>query len=367
LKIKTNQIYHKITKINLYVDDDPEPVAAHLRPEGTIQEVPLAGKRGQEITFEIAEWDETGRQNVVGIDNFWLYVKRDQEYLNRARPLLNIGGLMRYRRGNGGIVLNQLNILDQERLPLNKTKKATITKVLLANMGAMFSGGTTVVAGVGLRYEPVQIPDARFNAFVNRQGRPRWFPGPGDVSKMPVGDQTYANVDYRLSDFSTSPVPSVLMLKGHGSEVEDTKIAGIQVGRQADAVFFLHTFHPGGAVDRWQRQFEEAVERGRTLPEFPTAFQYVILYEDGQQTIVPVKWGKGVGNWVSESPSALPDAAVAWTGALEDDQQAVVYSMQWNNPRPDVPIKSIDLISSPDNSRWGAPAVFAITTATATR
>jgi hypothetical protein len=40
-----NQIYHKITKINLYVDDDPEPVVAELRPDGAIQEVPLAGKR----------------------------------------------------------------------------------------------------------------------------------------------------------------------------------------------------------------------------------------------------------------------------------------------------------------------------------
>jgi hypothetical protein len=39
--------------------------------------------------------------------------------------------------------------------------------------------------------------------------------------------------------------------------------------------------------------------------------------------------------------------------------------MQWNNPRPDVSIESIDIISSPDGPKWGAPAVFAITTATA--
>jgi hypothetical protein len=157
------------------------------------------------------------------------------------------------------------------------------------------------------------------------------------------------------------------MLKGRGSEVEETEITGIRVGREADAVFFLQTFHPSGAVDRWQRQFDEATQRGRTLPDAPIVFQYVIHYDDGQQAIVPVVWGRGVGKWVSESPSALPDAAVAWTGPLEDDQQAVVYSMQWNNPRPDVPIKSIDIISSPDGSKWGAPAVFAITTATATR
>ena len=179
LKIKINQIYHKITKINLYVDDDPEPVVAQLRPDGAIQEVPLAGKRGKRITFEIADWEETGRQNVVGIDNFWLYVKRDEEYLENTRPLLNIGGLMRYNRGKGGIVLNQLNILDQEKLPLNKTKKANITKVLLANMGAVFAGAKTIVAGAGLQYEPVRDSRCPLQRLCQPARPSAVVPGPG--------------------------------------------------------------------------------------------------------------------------------------------------------------------------------------------
>jgi len=367
LKIKINQIYHKITKINLYVDDDPEPVVAELRPDGEIQDVPLAGKRGKRITFEIADWEETGRQNVVGIDNFWLYVKRDDAYLQNTRPLLNIGGLMRYNRGAGGIVLNQLNILDQEKLPLNKAKKANVTKVLLANMGAVFAGGKTIVAGAGLRYEPVQIPDSRFNAFVNRQGRPRWFSGPGDVGKLPVGDQTYANVDYHLSDFSTSPVPTVFMLKGNGSEVQETEIEGIRVGRAADALFFLHTFNPSNSVNGWQRQYDDAVQRGRELPDPPILFQYLVHFADGGQAVVPVLWNTGTGHWISNEPTALPGAAVAWTTPLTDQEHAVLYSMQWNNPRPKVAIESIDIISSPDGPKWGAPAVFAITTAQAVK
>jgi len=292
-----------------------------------------------------------------------LYVKRDEEYLKTARPLLNIGGLMRYNRGQGGIVLNQLNILDREKLPLNRIKKANITKALLANMGAVFAGTKTIVAGAGLQYEPVQIPDARFNAFVNRTGRPRWFPGPGDVSKMPVGDQTFANVDYHLSDFSTSPVPTVFMLKGGGSDVQETEVEGIKVGRAADALFFLHTFHPSGSIDGWQRQHDEAIRRDRELPDPPVVFQYVVHYADGKQEIVPVVWQAGVGTWISDAPAALPAAAVAWTGPLGEEQQAVVYSMQWNNPRPDVAIESIDIVSSPDGPKWGTPAVFAITTA----
>jgi hypothetical protein len=271
---------------------------------------------------------------------------------------------MRYNRGAGGIVLNQLNILDQEKLPLNKTKKANVTKVLLANMGAVFAGTKTIVAGADLQYQPVRIPDARFNAYVNREGRPRWFPGPGDVSKMPVGQQTYANVDYQLSDFSTSPVPTVFMLKGSGSEVQETELKDIRIERTADALFFLHTFHPSRAIDGWQRKLDDAVRRNRDLPDPPIVFQYVIRFADGQQQIVPVKWQAGVGNWVSMAPTALPDAALAWTGGIGDGgESTVVYSMQWNNPRPAVMIESIDIVTGPDGPKWGAPAVFAITTA----
>jgi hypothetical protein len=218
-----------------------------------------------------------------------------------------------------------------------------------------------------LQYQVVQIPDARFNAFVHRQSRPRWFSGPGDVSRMPVGQQTYANVDYRLSDFSTSPVPTVFMLKGSGSDVQDTEIEDIRVGRAADAVFFLHTFHPSGAIGGWQRKVDDAVRRRRDLPDPPVVFQYVIHYQDGQDQTVPVRWRTGVGPWVSQTPTALPEAAVGWTGEIGDDSKAVVYSMQWNNPRPDATIESIDIVSSPDGPKWGAPAIFAITTAKSTK
>jgi hypothetical protein len=66
----------------------------------------------------------------------------------------------------------------------------------------------------------------------------------------------------------------------------------------------------------------------------------------------------------------LPQAAVAWTHTFEDnaaDEKAVVYSMQWNNPRPDATIRSLDITYGPDSNRWGAPAVFAITAATTMR
>jgi len=206
------------------------------------------------------------------------------------------------------------------------------------------------------------------NVGVNRQGRPRWFSGPGDVSAIPVGEQTYANVDYELSDFSTSPVPTVLMLKGHSSEVQESEIRNIAVNKKADALFFLHTFNRSRSIGGWERKYQDALRRCRTPPEAPTLFQYVVHYTDGESIAVPVRWQDAIGHWVSAAPKAFPQAAIAWTHAFEDNaagEKAVVYSMQWNNPRPDATIKSLDITYGPDGNRWGAPAVFAITAATA--
>ena len=50
-----------------------------------------------------------------------------------------------------------------------------------------------------------------------------------------------------------------------------------------------------------------------------------------------------------KSPRPIPGAQIAWSQPYPGtDQTAVAYSMQWDNPRPAVPILSIDLVSGPD-------------------
>jgi hypothetical protein len=53
-------------------------------------------------------------------------------------PLLNIGALVKYPRGTGGLVLNQLRITDGEARAANAAKKRAIVAALLRNMGAVF-------------------------------------------------------------------------------------------------------------------------------------------------------------------------------------------------------------------------------------
>lgn len=353
-----NTIYHKVTKIHLYYDDDPNPVVLQTRPTSERQEFSLAGRRARRLTIELADWEKSGRQNVIGIDNFWIGVRRSPEFLQRVRPLTNIGGLVRYNLGKGGVVLNQLNILAQERLPLNAEKKATIVKTLLKNLGATFGGGRLVIVGANLRYEPIPIPEAKCNAYF-RKGNDGWFRHPtGDLSHLPLGENTFAGVKYAIPDLKTSPVPSCIILRDRAKE---EGVRDLPVGRKADALFFLHTLGASRQALTWQpgRRAQD------TTP--PVVFQYVVHYADGQSADVPVRLGQGVGHWLAAEPKALREAAVAWSADLpgEATEKAVLYSMQWNNPRPEVEIRSIDIVCPEDARRYGEPAVLAITAARA--
>ena len=153
------------------------------------------------------------------------------------------------------------------------------------------------------------------------------------------------------------------MLKCRSNKVRETKIDGVEVGKRADALFFLHAFHREGAVSNWERQAERARQRHRAPPEPPTVFQYVVHYTDGETVAVPVRYGEEVASWFAVEPEPLPGASIAWSAPLSDasgGERAVVYSMQWDNPRPEATIASIDIVSV-DSGKWGAPAVFAVT------
>ena len=102
--------------------------------------------------------------------------------------------------------------------------------------------------------------------------------------------------------------------------------------------------------------------------EPPAVFEYVVHYGDGKTIEMPVKYGCGVGDWLQAKPQGLPEAAVAWAAPPTKDatKSAVVYQMQWTNPRPEVEIRSIDIRYDPKvSNQYGAPAVLAITAGTA--
>ncbi|MDQ2730044.1 MAG: hypothetical protein M3Y56_00155, partial [Armatimonadota bacterium] len=307
------------------------------------------------VTVTVDNWAERpGIGGNIGIDNIYLYAKRPADWATKVRPMLNIGAMVEYPKGQGGIILCNVAFKDRENNPENAGKKQTILATILRNLNAPFTGGKTLIAGANnLTYTPLDLSH-QANQYRTDQG---WF---GDkqftFADLPAGKQSFAGVAYNIYNFTTSPVPTVVMLGGGGvpGNLAD-HVAGIPVGRKADALFFLQAARidqPMSTDDiKNHRQFEMA--------------DYIVHYADGQTAKVPVYSQISVENYKQDAktgPIAIPGAQVAWTRPYPGtDQMAVAYSMQWNNPRPDQPIQSIDLQFGPD--RRGVLSLLGVTAA----
>jgi hypothetical protein len=239
--------------------------------------------------------------------------------------------------------------------------------------------GRKVVVGTGLRYDPISIEDAKYTAYMNREREPGWFRNRRmrdvDFSVLPLGEKQFAGVLYNIYTFSTSPAPNVLMLSGFGSDVKADSVEGIRVDRRADALLFLHTYNPEKKAEQYDDELAEFKARplGKAkredMPEPPHVLTYVVRYADGKTEEIEVNWREDIGPWFRDQPRDLKNAALAWTAPIPETEgwKLAAYSMQWNNPRRDVAIESIDLqVPDPQQTQgYGAPALLAITAATA--
>ncbi|MCL1888237.1 MAG: hypothetical protein FWF96_05145, partial [Kiritimatiellaeota bacterium] len=350
--ILPNPTYRRIKTIELRFDDDPAPMLLDIADSQTTQTFDLGGRVAKTLSFKPVEFHPTGNPNAgpTGIDTLAVNVVRDDDWRARVHPIDNIGGLARYAVGKGGVVLLNLNFMDDEVNPANRGKKDNILKTLLSNLGAVSAQGGRVTAGWGLTYKPVAIPQDKYNMFLTASQQPAWFGGAaGDLSNFTPGEGIYADVRFAVNDFRTSPAPAAMSLAGAGGRVQETEVAGIPVNTRADALFFLHTLNPGSPH----------------LKEGTAVFNYRVKYDDETTLDIPVVWCRDVGPWQSPSPASYHNAAMAWAGPAPTgtNQRPVLYMMQWNNPHPEKTIAALDLLRAEDG-KWGVPAVLAITAAT---
>jgi beta-galactosidase len=350
--------YEGTTKVSLLFGDT-DRVSFDTVPDNSVQSFAVTPPRAAEqVTMTIDDWlhDPAHTQNgkeLVGIDNIYLKAYRSPEFYQKVKPLLNIGAIMQYPQGKGGIILCNVKFKDTEVNPENAGKKRAILASILHNLNAEFTGAKTIVAGASnMTYTPLDI-SKQANQYVTDQG---WF---GDkrytFADLPRGLQPFAGVQYNIANFTTSPVPNAIMLGGGGIPGNlPSRVDGIPVGLKADALFFLQA----ARID--QRRTANDL---RDRKQFEMA-DYIIQYADGQTIKVPIYAEVSVDDYRQATPAVLPGAQVAWTKPYAgSDQSAVAYSMQWNNPRPDVVIDKIDLAFGPD--RRGIPALLAVTAASA--
>ena len=354
-----NTLYKAVTKIALLFDGKDaqtfdvqgnQPMTFALNPP----------RAASEVTLQLLDWEGAKPQPdssvTIGIDKIYLKAQRPAGFADKVKGMLNIGAMVDYPQGKGGIVLCNLAYKDSESVPGNALKKQKVLAQILHNLHAPFSGGKTIIAGAHLRYEPIDLSH-QATAYRDEKG---WF---GDKSftfkDLPTGDETFANVKYNVYDFPTSPVPTVVILAGNGAPAGmPAEVKGIPVNRKADALFFLQ------AAKLETRRTADDIKNNKQYE----LFDYIVHYADGKDEKVPIYAEQDVDDYKQPgAPAAIPGAAVAWSAPYAaTGYQAVAYSKQWSNPRPDVTIQSIDVVSGPDKAR-GVPAVIAITAASAER
>jgi hypothetical protein len=119
-------------------------------------------------------------------------------------------------------------------------------------------------------------------------------------------------------------------------------------------LFFLHT----ARID--QRRNEQEKKQGQRHE----IVRYVIHYADGQEEVVPIFAEVDIDEFRVKQPQPLPGAQLAWTRPYAGTEfHAAVYAKQWNNPRPEVEIRALDVL--PGDSPRGVAALLAVTAARA--
>jgi len=362
IELVPNHGYQRIKTIELYFDDDPEPMVLELANDKIPKIFELEGRAAKKLFFKPTDYHplENRRGPLTGIDTLRIFVARDETWRATVHPIDNIGGLVRYNVGQGGLVLMNLNFQDEETNPVNKGKKDNIFKTILANLGAVFAEGGRPTAGWHLTYRPISIPQQHFNIHLVRDQEPSWFHqgNRDDLGRIPTGDQVFADVRFTTADFRTSPAAAAISLAGNAGRLpaEVTEVTGIEIGGKADCLFFLHTFN--AHHDLWNRRLHDGDPRPWPM------FKYRVNYADGESVEVPVAWQRDIGHWQMAVPTSYANAALAWIGPAPEGSplRPVVYAMQWNNPSPGKDIASIDMLREV-NGRWGCPALLAITAA----
>ncbi len=366
--------YGTFTELDVIIDGDAgSPIHMTLPPVTQIVtlRLPEPVDVRESITLHPRRWALKGRLNGEGGEirlagvNF-VSLLRPAEPVD-AVSIDSAGGLVAFPRRSGGYLLNQIKFMENEPKSANDARKTRLLGTILGNMGIGFRTASRIaVPGVNVRFQPVLLQEYG-NAFLDKKrGENAWFgePGGADLALLPRGRSTLNEIPFHVTDYATAPTPDVVILGGTSRRWNptavralDSSVTGIPVGQKADMIYLLHTAHVSGPVtDRERSQMNDA----RRPFQLPVVMKYLLHYRDGQTREIPVTLETNIEHWIQEEPKSLSGARVAWHQRLPalNGSQAVLYSMQAANPRPEIEISSIDVRRTSDRA---VPAVLAIT------
>jgi WD40 repeat protein/tetratricopeptide (TPR) repeat protein len=139
------------------------------------------------------------------------------------------------------------------------------------------------------------------------------------------------------------------------------RIDGIPIQRQCRHLHFLHTV---GAASRISPMANGGREEKLNVPLGTAVGHYIIHYTDGEHVEIPIVHGRDMRDYwfFPEYSTGNPDLISAWTGSSQSSRRegatTRLFKSSWVNPRPDVPIDTLDFVHADTHA---APILVAIT------
>ncbi len=127
-----------------------------------------------------------------------------------------------------------------------------------------------------------------------------------------------------------------------------SRVYQIPVGVRAKSLFFLHT------ASKPRHAAETMYDRAAADPQ--KIGEYVITYADGSRERVPLLYRKNIVDWNDRLGCSRAD--IAWLGRTASGALLLLSVWEWQNPRPDNIIRTIDIVSTNTEVK---PVALAIT------
>ncbi|GHU79700.1 hypothetical protein AGMMS49992_31970 [Clostridia bacterium] len=151
---------------------------------------------------------------------------------------------------------------------------------------------------------------------------------------------------------AANPIVEVLfILNGHWLSVDQSPCI-IPIGQMLSSLIFLHTYTKSmGSPPMHACTYFGAEE--------DTVGRYTVVYADGGIVEIPLLYGQNIAHYEGEFSAAMAHPAFVASTPAPHAACRTLYALTWQNPRPDVPIRELQIIPKP--LRPGTIGLLALT------
>ncbi len=245
----------------------------------------------------------------------------------------NVGcSLVELRSGGGRMIFSQLNAV--RCAPVDPSASLYLRNLLAYATGKEYEKDTPELdleKNREYRISEKRAVSVDLSASANRSfrddvsndGKGGWTDeGENDFRTMPLGNLRAAGIPFHILDPEKNHGKSCLVVRGTVRPHLPAAIRGIRIGRKFSRIFFLHTSTWGGNNQ---------------------AGSYRFHYADGSVENCPLIGGWNIGDWWNVF--SLPSARIGLQRENPKGQKVACYVTEWENPKPEVEITSMDFLS----------------------